>query len=85
MKNVALIDLPKEEVMTFFEKHNAAKSASGDQARAALLLDCLIFTYAKCGYKLTKSIIDEEMTDNPFAKSVIMNNVRAAAEAQYGN
>jgi len=81
IRDVALIDLPKEEMMVFFEKHNAYKSAS-EATRAALLLDCLIYTYTKCGYKLTKSIIDKEMTDNIMARHMVMFRVMAAAEAQ---
>lgn len=79
MKNVALIDLPKEDMMTFFEKHNAYKNADG-MARSALLLDCLLFTYAKCGYNLTKSIINKEMTDCPFAKARVMHSVMLMAQ-----
>ena len=76
--NKALIDLPKEEMMMFFTKHNAYQNAS-ESKRAELMLDLLTYTYAKCGYKLTKALIDKEMVDNPMAKMLIMGAVMKKA------
>jgi hypothetical protein len=72
--NKALIDLPKEEMMMFFTKHNAYQNTS-ESERAEMLLDLLTYTYTKCGYKLTKALIDKEMVDNPSAKMLVLGAV----------
>ena len=58
----------------FFTKHNAYQNAS-DTQRAELLLDLVLFTYSKCGYDLTKALLDKEMVDNPYAKMVVLASV----------
>jgi len=74
MTNKALIDLPKEEMMMFFTKHNAYQNANGTK-RAEAFLDWMTYTYTKCGYKLTQALIDKEMVDNPMAKMVVLGAV----------
>ena len=58
----------------FANKHTLYQNAS-ENKRAELLLDLLLFTYSKCGFDLTKTLLDKEMVDNPYAKMVILASV----------
>ena len=60
--------------MIFANKHTLYQNAS-ESKRAELLLDLLLFTYSKCGYDLTKALLDKEMVDNSYAKIVVLASV----------
>ena len=75
LKNdTALIDLPKEDMMMFFNKHIMYQGAS-ESKRPELLMDLLLYTYEKCGYTLSKALLDKEMIDSPGAKMIILASV----------
>jgi len=78
-KMSAILNLPKEDFMMFFNKHTLYQNAS-ESKRAELLLDLLLFTYSKCGYDITKKLIDEEIIDNPYAKIVVLRSVMKMIE-----
>jgi hypothetical protein len=70
----AILNLPKEDFVIFANKHTLYQNAS-ESKRAELLLDLLLFTYSKCGYDLTKALLDKEMVDNSYAKIVVLASV----------
>jgi len=72
--NKVLIDLPKEEVCMFFDKHNAYTNAI-EKDRASKLFELLKYSYSKCGYKLTKALIDKYCIEDELAKLLIMAGV----------
>jgi hypothetical protein len=70
----ALIDLPMSEVRMFFEL-NASYSNASEPERGQKFYDLLTFTYAKCGYSLTKALIDKYCDDDVMAKAIILAGV----------
>ncbi len=71
-----LIDLPKHEAFTFFNKYNIYKSSS-DKKRAEAFLDLLMYSYEKLGFQMTMTIIQKETKDDRMNQITLMGIVVA--------
>ena len=76
--NKALIDLPMSEMRMFFEL-NASYSNASENDRAQKLYDLLKYTYTKCGYSLTKALVDKYCDENLQAKAMILAGIMKIA------
>ena len=78
MTSKALIDLPMNEMLMFFELH-ASYSNALEKDRTQKLNELLIYTYTKCGIGLTRALVDKYIVDNRMVKAIILAAIRRQA------